>query len=276
MRAIGVIAGLTFREAARKKLLWMALAAGAAFLALFGTGLHFQARDLAASSHAIVRRPVLESMLMVGLYATDLLAVLMTVLTSVDTLSGEIDSNTLEAIATKPVHRREILLGKWIGLAAMLTVYVLLMTGGITLIANRIGGVEPRHLGDGIVLIWMECMLMLSVTLLGGTFLCTLTNGVLALGLHGLAFLGGWVEQAGALLHSARAVDVGIVASLIMPTESLWRRAAFEMQSPLINALGFSPFSTVSVPSRAMIGYALFYLVAALSLALWRFSRLDF
>ena len=276
MRAIPVIAGLTFKEAARKKLLWMALAAGAAFLTLFGIGMHYQARDLAARPNAIVRGPALESMLMVGLYATDLLAVLMTVLTSVDTLAGELESNTLQALAAKPIYRREILLGKWLGLGAMLTVYVLLMTGGIALIANRIGGVHPRHFADGLVLIWLECLLMLSVTLLGGTFLSTLTNGVLALGLHGLAFLGGWVEQAGAALHSPRAVNVGIVASLIMPSESLWRRAAFQMQSPLINALGFSPFSTLSVPSRAMIGYALVYGLAALALAMWRFSRLDF
>ncbi|HUY15136.1 MAG TPA: ABC transporter permease [Terriglobia bacterium] len=276
MRAIPVIAGLTFREAARKKLLWMALAAGAAFLTLFGIGLHYQAKDLAARSNAIIRGPALESMLMVGLYATDLLAVLMTVLTSVDTLSGELESNTLQALAAKPITRREILLGKWLGLAAMLTVYVLLMTGGIALIANSIGGVRPRHFANGLGLIWLECLLMLSVTLLSGTFLSTLTNGVLALGLHGHAFLGGWVEQAGAALHSPRAVNVGIVASLIMPTESLWRRAAFQMQSPLINALGFSPFSTLSVPSRARIGYALVYWLVALLLALWRFSRLNF
>jgi hypothetical protein len=32
-----------------------------------------------------------------------------------------------------------------------------------------------------------------------GTCFSTLTNGVLVLGLHGLAFLGDWIEQAGAL-----------------------------------------------------------------------------
>ena len=44
---IWIMAGVTFREAARKKMLWMALAAGCAFLILFGTGLHFQAKDFA-------------------------------------------------------------------------------------------------------------------------------------------------------------------------------------------------------------------------------------
>jgi hypothetical protein len=45
---VWIMAGVTFREAARKKMLWMALAAGGAFLILFGTGLHFQAKDFAA------------------------------------------------------------------------------------------------------------------------------------------------------------------------------------------------------------------------------------
>ena len=36
---VWIMAGVTFREAARKKMLWMALAAGGAFLILFGTGL---------------------------------------------------------------------------------------------------------------------------------------------------------------------------------------------------------------------------------------------
>ena len=46
-----IMAGVTFREAARREMLWMALAAGAAFLTLFGITLHFQARDLAALRH---------------------------------------------------------------------------------------------------------------------------------------------------------------------------------------------------------------------------------
>jgi len=45
---VWIMAEVTFREAARKKILWMALAAGGAFLILFGTGLHFQAKDFAA------------------------------------------------------------------------------------------------------------------------------------------------------------------------------------------------------------------------------------
>jgi len=275
-----IMAGVTFREAARKKLLWMALLAGSAFLALFGTGLHFQLKDFASRTSPLIARQGVDALLMVGLYAVDLMAAVMTVLTSVDTLSGEIDSGTIQAVATKAITRSQLLLGKWLGFIGMLTLYVALMVGGITALTylmslRFLGGVAPHNLLRGMSLIWLECVLLLSVTFMFGTSFSTLTNGVLALGMHGLAFIGGWIEQAGALTHSPRAVNVGIAASVLMPSESLWRRAAFEMQSPLVGAVGFSPFSNASVPSVAMVAYAGVYVAVALGLALRRFGRRD-
>jgi Cu-processing system permease protein len=273
---IWIMAGVTFLEAARKKMLWMALAAGGAFLILFGTGLHFQAKDFAAHSmNPVVRREVFFTMLTMGLYAIDMLAVLMTILTSVDTISGEIASGTIQAVATKPVPRWQLLVGKWLGFVGMLTAYIALMVGGVNAITYVIAGVTARHLASGLLLMLMESVVLLSVTFAFATYFSTMTTGVLALGLHGLAFLGGWIEQFGALTQTRRAVNVGVIASLLMPSEALWRRAAFEMQSPLASVMRGSPFSTLSVPSLAMVFYAALYLAIALVIAIRRFSQRD-
>src|SRR5438034_3137100 len=144
---VWIMAGVTFREAARKKMLWMALAAGSAFLILFGTGLHFQAKDFAAHGMSpVLRREISFTMVTMGLYAVDLLAVLMTILTSVDTLSGEIASGTIQAVVTKPVARWQIILGKWLGFVCMLTVYIVIMVGGVNGIAYFIAGITTPHL----------------------------------------------------------------------------------------------------------------------------------
>ncbi len=270
-----IMAGVTFREAARKKVLAMALLAGLAFLALFATGVHFQVKDFGRQTPPLLRNQILNGMLMVGLYAVDLLAVVMTVLTSVDTLSGEIASGTIQAVATKPVRRWEVLLGKWAGFVGMLTTYIVVMVGGATAVIYFEGGVIAHHLLRGTCLIWLECVLMLSLTFLFGSSFSTLTCGVLALGLHGLAFIGGWIEQIGAVTHSPRALTVGITASVIIPSEALWRRAAYEMQSPLVGALGVSPFSNASVPSLAMVVYAVAYLSLVLFFSIRRFARRD-
>ena len=271
-----IMAGVTFREAARKRVLWMALFAGLAFLLLFAIALHFQVAQFnERPMQSFIRRQALSGMLTVGLYAIDLLVVAMTVLISVDTLSGEIASGTIQAVATKPVRRWEVLIGKWLGFAAMLTLYIFAMVGGINLITHLMAGVAAHHITQGSSLIWLESMLLLSLTFFFGTSFATLTNGVLVLGLHGLAFLGGWIEQAGALTNTPKAVEVGIIASILMPSEALWRRAAFEMQSPLTTALSFSPFSGASVPSAAMIVYAVLYTSVFLALAIWRLNTRD-
>ncbi|MBV9081997.1 MAG: ABC transporter permease [Acidobacteriaceae bacterium] len=276
MKRIWTMAGVTFREASRKKILWMALAAGCAFLMLFATGLHFQMASFSQRTvRPIIRRQVFGAMLMMGHYAIDLLTVVITVLMSVDTLSGEIASGTIQAVATKPVRRSELLFGKWLGFAGMLTLYIVLLVAGINAVGYVMTGVTVRHIPQGFALIWMESLLLLSVTLFFGACFSTVTNGVVVLGLHGLAFLGGWIEQFGAITQTANAINVGVAASVLMPSEALWRRAAFEMQPPLATALQMSPFSGSSVPSPAMIGYAALYTALFLMLAVRRLNARD-
>ena len=96
-------------------------------------------------------------------------------------------------------------------------------------------------------------------------------------GLWGLAFIGGFVEQIGALVHNNSVVNIGIISSLILPTEAVFRRAAYIMTSPAVQSLGFSggPLFVVSVPSPAMVVYAVLYLFVLLGVAVRQFSRRD-
>lgn len=274
--SVWIMAGVTFREAARKKFLWMAFLAGLAFLALFGTGMHFQVKSH-TNLPPIIYRQILMGMLLVGFYAVDLLAVLMTILTSVDTISGEIGSGTIQAIATKPIPRWQLLIGKWIGFAGMSAGYVAVMFAGVSAVGHFIGSIVPPHVYRGAALVFLECLLVLTITLLCGTWFATITNGAIVLGLHGLAFLGGWIEQIGALTDSQNLVTVGVVASLLMPSESVWRRAVFEMQSTFTRSVTqqIGPFSNASAPSLTMIVYAVAYLLVALSIAIYHFHERD-
>jgi ABC-type transport system involved in multi-copper enzyme maturation permease subunit len=273
---IWIMAAITFREAARKKILWTALLAGLGFLVVFGIGLHFQIADFSRSTPPFVRYQILSGMLMVGLYTVDLLAVVMTILTSVDTIAGEITSGTIHAIATKPMPRWQILIGKWLGFAGMLAVYIALMFGGTIAVANRIAGMSPQRPAEGASLVFLECLIALSICFMFGTWFSTLTNGVIVLGLHGLAFMGGWLEQMSGFTEGSRLAMVGIVASLVMPTEAVWRRAAFVMESPLAGSLPqFAIFSDFSLPSPQMIAYAAIYLCVALGFALYHFGQRD-
>ncbi len=273
-----IIARLTFREASRRWILWMALLLGIVFLAVYAIGFNEIHKDMlrrAGEVARVQRNEFYNFMVMAGLYAVNFLAAIMTVLTSVDTLSGEIASGTIHTLVSKPLQRWEIVLGKWLGFAAMLLLYLLLMAGGVLASGYLLAGYLPSNAFLGVCVMAFNVLLLLSVSLMGGAVLSTLANGALVFGLYGLAFIGGWIEQFGALLQNQTAINIGILCSLILPSEALWKRAAYEMQSPLVAAMGISPFSSATVPSPLMVAYAILYAALALGLAIRFFTRRD-
>jgi ABC-type transport system involved in multi-copper enzyme maturation permease subunit len=274
MYTIRTITWLTFREAWRRRMVQVALVLGSLFLLLFGVG--FRLIDGSMRNQGISALQLRFSynlLLIAGLYVVHFLTVMLAIFASVDTIAGEIASHTIQAIVTKPVARWQIVLGKWCGYAAMLLVYLALLGGGILAIVYALAGYLPPN-PAAVLLLALEALVLLSLSLLGGTFVSTLTNGVMLFMLYGVAFIGAWVEQIGALLQSHAAVNVGIVTSLVMPVEALWRRAAVLMQPQVASALP-SPFGGTSPPSPAMVIYAGVYALVALGLALANFQRRD-
>ena len=273
-----VIARLTFREAGRRKILFAALVLGLIYLAIYAVGFYYVDQETTRSQFGpglLELNQIRNFLFMAGLYVVNFLTAMMAVLTSVDTLSGEIASGTIHTLVSKPVQRWEIVFGKWLGFAGMLTLYLLLMAGGTIGLVYIISGYLAPNVLRGLGLLWVNAMLLLGVSLAGGAILSTLANGVLVFGLFGIAFIGGWIEQIGSFIQNQTAVNVGIISSLIIPREALWKRAAFEMQSPLVAALGFSPFTAASMPSLLMVLYGMVYAVLALLLAISLFNRRD-
>jgi ABC-type transport system involved in multi-copper enzyme maturation permease subunit len=272
------IARLAFLEARQRKLLWAVVLLGLAFLAVFGTGVYFMWRDVSQMSRGLARaQEPINFFLLAGLYGVDFLVVMLAVLTSVDAIAGEITSGTIQTIATKPLRRWEIVIGKWLGLAAMLTVFAVVMSAALMAIVWAIAGYTPRNPLPGVALIVLEGLIMLTLSILGGTRLSTLTNGVVVFMVWGLAFIAGWIEQIGAVLRNEAAVNVGIVVSLLAPSEAMWKRAAYLMQPPFLRELGLdaTPFGAATAPSQAMVVYALLYTAVALGVAVYWFQKRD-
>lgn len=271
------IAQLTIQETRRRRILWVALALGAAFLVVFGLGFHYLFREVERSGMRPAEVELTTGLLLTaGLYATNFLIILVSVVTSVTAVSGEIESHTVEVLLTKPVRRWELILGKWLGFALLLCLYILLLTGSLLGFVYLRTGILTDNVLPGLGLMVLQGLLVLSLTIAGGTRLSSLANGVLAFMLYGIAFVGGWIEEIGAFLRNETAVDIGILTSLLMPSEIIWRKALAVLQPRFVNTPYLAgPFSVMSQPSDAMIAYAVGYLLLLLALAIWSFSRRD-
>ncbi len=273
------IAGITFMEARWRKVAWAIILLGLAFLLVFTVGFYFMWRDM-SRVYDIASVRMLEPVnffVLAGMYGVAFLGVVLALLISVDTIAGEITSGTIQTLVTKPLRRWEVVVGKWLGLAAMLSLFIAIMCGALIGIVWAITHYLPPNPLPAILLIMLEGLVVLTLSILGGTRLPALANGVVVFMLYGLAFIAGWIEQIGAMLRNEAAINTGIVVSLFMPSEAMWKRAAYIMQPPFLSNLGLdaTPFGAASTPSPLMVGYAVLYVVAALALAVRLFSRRD-
>lgn len=278
MSAVMTLAWLTFHEARRRSVVLAALILGAVFLLLFGVGFASVVNSNAARSTTTgsLVTPVLYIFLTVaGLYVVHFLAIMLAIVATVDAVSGEISSHTIQTLVTKPLARWQIIAGKWLGYVVMLALYSGLLSGGVLLESYLIAGYVPPNPIAGVGLILMQSAVLVSLSLLCGVYVSTLTNGVMLFMLYGLAFIGSWVEQIGTFFNAPATTTIGIVSSLILPVEALWRLAATLLQPPLLNNVNFSPFSLGAVPSLAMVVYAGGYIVVLFALAMRAFARRD-
>lgn len=284
-----LMALLTFRESWRKGTVLLAGALTLAFLILYGTGLHFatgtglSATDPQADVWALIEAI---SLLVIGVYLASLLVNGVAVLAAVGSIAGEIENGTLHPLAVRPLSRRDLLLGKCLGLAAKLAIYAALFFLALTGLVRWQTGLIIPGLGVALGLFVLQPLVILSVTMLGTTRLTSQANGVFAFGLYVLAVVGGMMEQIGALLDRPATVYMGVVTSLILPTDAIYRRlvatlvdgimAGHGEQAALFNPqLSLSFFGSQSTPSNWMLLYTLVYLVTMLAVAVHTFQRRD-
>lgn len=280
-----IIMRLTLREAVRRKVALGLLALGVVFLALYALGLLFIQNELLDYGARNVPRQVggvngvYNFFVMAALYAANFLIIMLAVLVSIDTLAGEIGSGTIQAVAVKPLRRHEIVLGKWLGFVILLGGCTLLLIGGVLLITWLVTRYVPPQPMSGLALMFVEALVFLSVSLLGGTRLSTLANGVIGFGLFGMAFIGAFIEQIGGFMQQfgnaggETAAQIGRFVSILMPSEVLWRRALANMSE------GMNPIRAMtlgaSTPDEGVVWYALFYAAVLLGLAILSFQRRD-
>ena len=283
MKAL-VIAQLTFREGLRKKLVWGVLLLSLIFVVVYVWGFHLFVQDWreievrrAARGAPVGTYEIFASaMVLLGLWTVNFLSGVMTIFASVGTIASEMESGTLQAIAPKPIRRWEIVLGKYLGFAGMLTLYIVAMVASVVLTARVVGDYAPPNVVPGTLLIVLVMLILLSLTVLGSTFLSTVTNGVVVFMLYGLAITGGLVEQIGTALDNDVLIRIGVISSIVVPSDSMWRLASYLLQPRLaVNFLGPNPFGTTTPPSSFAVQYAVVYALVLLLAAMLIFRKRD-
>lgn len=274
MRGTLLIARLTWLETRRRRIALAALLCGLLFLAVFATAMYHGFRIAAQEgSNPVETRIVATVLTVAGLYVVNFLVTAVAILLPIDSLSGEIGSGVIQTLASKPIDRAAIVVGKWLAYLGMTAAYLALLGGGVLLTMRVFADYTAPAVVAPLALMLLGAAVMLTITLAGGVRLSTITNGIVAFGFYGVAFIAGWIEQILSFFQNTTARYVGTVVSLVSPSDAMWRRAAYEMQPVTAVIFEAGPFGVASVPSAAMIAWTVLFIVGVLAFAAWQFRR---
>lgn len=271
------IARLTLVEAAKRRLLLAGAVMGLAFVALFFAAFWFldgrgQDPDGALSAVASTVLTVF------GLYAVYFLTGVMAVFLAAGTISNDIETGVLHALLARPISRAQYVAGRWVGLSVLMAAYVAVMAGALLGTGWLFADYVALDAAAAIALLVLQTTVLVSLALLGSTVLPTVANALGVLALYALAWMAGIIANLGRSLDNDAMVLAGTIVTVVVPSDALWRGAAYFAQSPLLLSAGQVPgvpFASSTSPPAAWIAWGVLYPLVVLGLAALVFSRRD-
>jgi ABC-type transport system involved in multi-copper enzyme maturation permease subunit len=280
-RTITTIAGLTLRETARRKVVRALAALTVALLALSAWGFSRLAAEADAGGLTSGETRLFASQVLnLVMFGMSLIAALGTAFVAGPTVSGELESGQALAMFARPVRRSAVLVGKWLGLAAFGSAFVVLAgVAQFVVVWVTVGHWPPDPVG-GLALLAAQTTALLTLGLLLSTAISPMASGIVAVGLFGTAWIAGVVGGVGQAVGNEGVERVGTVSRVLLPTDGLWRGAMHAFQDSTVLAQfgaemeGF-PFLSTAGLTPAYLAWAAAWVALVLALAAMALQRRD-
>jgi ABC-type transport system involved in multi-copper enzyme maturation permease subunit len=276
------VAGLTLREAMRRRVVWALLILTVVLLALSAWGFSkLIGLDTNLGTMTSGEARLVASMLInLIMFGFSLIAAIGTAFLAGPTLAGEVESGQALAMLARPVRRSAVLFGKWLGLITFGCGYVILAGLAQLLVVRAVVGYWPPAPASGLALLAAETITLLTLALLLSSVVSTMASGIIAVGLFGATWVAGVVGGVGHALGNAGVERVGTVSRILLPTDGLWHGAMNAFQDP--NALlqmgpgeGGFPFLSEAGLTPAYLVWAAVWIAMVWALTALSFQRRD-
>jgi ABC-type transport system involved in multi-copper enzyme maturation permease subunit len=284
-RVVLALAGLTLREASRRKVLRALAALTIVLLALSAWGfskivvIDPATGDLTSGE----ARLIASLMLNLVMFGLSLIAALGTAFMAGPTVAGEVESGAALSVLARPVRRSAVLTGKWLGLVAFGSGFIVIAGLAQFLIVKATVGYWPPDPVVALALLAVQTTVLLTLGLLLSTAISPMASGIVAVGLFGATWIAGVIGGIGAALGNDGVARVGTVSQVVLPTDGLWRGAMHALQDP--GALrqfsggaavdGGFPFLSASALTPAYLAWTVLWVAVVLALAGVAFQRRD-
>jgi ABC-type transport system involved in multi-copper enzyme maturation permease subunit len=277
MSTVITIAGLTIKEAARRRLVVAFVVITAAVVGLSAWGF-----DRLSHTRSITNGEVhvaLPQSLILFMFMFSFVVALSASAIGSPAISAEIESGVLMTVVTRPVRRTEVLLGKWLGLAALLAGYAGVVCALEFVVVDAVSGFVPPDPVLVATYLFAEGALLLTVAMLLSTRMSVIAAGVLGVAMFGAAWLAGVVGSLGTTFNIGALRTVGQVGRLLLPTDGLWHGAIYYLEPSTFiaartgDARSGNPFLALSPPSWPYLLWVGGWFLAVLIIGIVSFER---
>src|ERR1700716_3992967 len=211
MRAVVVVARQVVNEAARRQLLLALVLLTLVVIALTVWGVS-RVDDLRNGGQPLSdaqKKTIVSQLLLLVMFMFSWVLSLAAVFVASPAISGELESGVALAILARPISRAEYVVGKWIGLVALVVAYGLAAAAVEMVAVQAVSGYQPPHPFKFLGFVIGEGTVILTFALMLSTRVAGMVGGVIAAILFGIAWMGGIVGGVGAAFNNDTVTHVG-------------------------------------------------------------------
>jgi ABC-type transport system involved in multi-copper enzyme maturation permease subunit len=276
------IAWLTIREASRRRTLWVLIALTVISVVITGWGTERLA-TLARSSgtqELQIQVGVSQVLILVAFMFSFVLAMTAAFL-GAPAIAGDLESGVALAILARPIRRADLVVGRWLGLTAVVTGYAV-ASGLLEIVVVRLlTGHAPPEPWIAVAFLAAQATVLLTTALLLSTRLPAVASGAICVVLYGLAWMAGVFAGIGRVFGVDALVSVAQASRWIFPSDGLWRGVIYGLEPPLVvlgatrfgAAADANPFFASSPPPIEFIGWSIAWIAIVVGLAVWSLNR---
>jgi ABC-type transport system involved in multi-copper enzyme maturation permease subunit len=278
------IARYAMQEALRRKVFLVVLVLTVLFLVLFWVVNHFVFRELATLSPpagANVDSRTFAGAFLFGLamFATLFLGVVLAVFLTLGVVSGDAERGLLQPLVVRPIGRSRMLAARFLGAAAVCTVYVLAVFSAAMVITGLTGHWWPDRIVTPGIELAAAVFVITAMSLLGSVVLSGTANGIAVFMLFGSGLVAGLLGSIGHALNSHAVKHAATIAAWVLPFEALYQDALRQITANASGLTGFllqlGPFGGAYVHGWPIRVWAAVYLALVAVAAGWAFARKD-
>jgi ABC-type transport system involved in multi-copper enzyme maturation permease subunit len=279
-----IVARFSLRESLRRRVFVVVGLLTMVFLALYGlaTWQAFKAADdFTGATEAGVEPDVVVGATLAGLamFAILFLGTILAVFLTLGAVRGDAERGLLQPLLVRPLPRRTLLLGRWLGATAVCAPYVVVVALGAFVITDALGGWWPDRLVGPLLALALGVAIIAALSLAGSIALASTANGIAVFMLFGAGLTAGLLGQIAEAIGSDSLDDIARVATWALPFEALYQAGLSAITADTVGftrlALDLGPFGGAQDAGPLLWPWAALYLAAVGAAATAAFARRD-